>query len=58
MTGNKDYIDELRIKIIKQLDDLKSKIENNEPCPEKNQDIDMLVDISDNIDLCLNNWYY
>ncbi len=49
---------EIREIIIKKLEDLKSKIEVNESCPEKEQDIDMLVEISDYLDSCLNNWYY
>ena len=48
----------LRQNIIKHLKDLLSKIETNESCPEKPQDINMLVSISDKIDECLGNWNY
>lgn len=54
----KAYVPVLRERILKDLELLKQYIETNEPCPEKEQDIDMLVDISDNIEECLNNWHY
>ena len=53
-----NYNEKLRSDILKDLDDLRNKILNNEPCPEKEQDINMLVEISDKIEECLNNWYY
>ena len=52
------YILTIRKQILEDLEDLRNKIENNEPTPEKEQDINMLVEISDNIEACLNNWYY
>ena len=48
----------LRQTIIKRLDDLRSKIENNEELPHGPQDLDLLVGIDDRIEECLNNWYY
>jgi hypothetical protein len=53
-----DYIPVLRKRILEDLKELTEKITNNEPCPEKEQDIDMLIQISDDIENCLNNWYY
>jgi hypothetical protein len=55
---NEEYITELRKNILFNLDDLRKKIENNEPCPEQEQDLDMLVDIYDYIENCLNFWNY
>lgn len=52
------YIPILRKKILEHLDDLREKIEKNEDFPHGEQDIDSLVDIDDNIEDCLNNWYY
>ena len=52
------YIDDLRIRIIEKINDLKEKIENNEPCPEQDQNENMLSEIDDNLEICLNNWYY
>jgi len=53
-----NYIPILRNRIIEHLNDLKDKIENNEPLPHGDQDIDLLCDIETRIDECLNNWYY
>ena len=52
-------MDDLKLRILKKLEDLKTKIETNEPCPEdREQDIHLLFEIDDRIDECLNNWYY
>lgn len=53
-----DYIPTIRKNILSKIDDLRNKIESNEPCPEMEQNIDMLVDIDDYLENCLNNWYY
>jgi len=53
-----NYIDGLRSRILKQLDDLRSKIETNEPFPEGEQSVSDLHDIQEWIEHCLNNWYY
>ena len=52
--------DEERIRknILEKIEDLKTKIETNESLPEAEQDIGLLVDISDYLDSCLGNWYY
>lgn len=48
----------IRQNLVDSLKDLLYKIENNVPCPEKAQTIDILVEISDSVDECLHNWYY
>ena len=48
----------LRKWILEKLNDLKEKIETNEPCPELEQDVNLLIDIDDHLEECLNNWYY
>ena len=48
----------LRKRILEKLNDLKEKIETNEPCPELEQDVNLLIDIDDHLEECLNNWYY
>lgn len=55
---DEEYLEELRERILEKLDDLREKIESNESCPEKEQDLDLLSDIIDNLDECLSNWYY
>lgn len=52
------YIPVVRKQILERIEDLKQKIISNEPLPEKQQDIDTLVEIYDHLDACLNNWYY
>ncbi len=54
----KAYVPVIRKRILEDLETLKNYIEKNEPCPEKEQDVDMLVEISDYIESCLNNWHY
>jgi hypothetical protein len=53
-----NYIDDLRARILKQLADLTEKIETNEPFPESEQSVSDLSDIQENIEQCLNRWYY
>ena len=49
---------QMRKQIFEKIKDLKKKIETNEPCPEQEQNMDLLVDISDYLDNCLDHWYY
>ena len=58
MTDAKLYEMELRKIILNKLQDLKDKIENNEPCPESEQDTDLLVEIDDRLEECLDYWNY
>ncbi len=53
-----DYTKVIRKRILEKLKDLETKIRDNEPLPEGEQGLGLLVEISDNIDLSLNNWYY
>lgn len=48
----------IRDNILKKLKDLQHKIETNEPCPETEQTMELLVGIDDLLETCLNNWYY
>lgn len=48
----------IRKAIIKSLDDLKAKIETDEPFPEDTQDVEFLVDTDDKLSEILNHWYY
>lgn len=49
---------DIRKGIIKKLDDLKAKIETDEPFPEDTQDVEFLVDTDDKLSEILNHWYY
>ena len=51
-------IDNIRENILKQLTELMEKIETNEEFPENEQSISALYKIHDNIEECLNMWYY
>lgn len=55
---DKEYMEKLRKDILSKLEDLKNKIETNEPCPESEQGVHLLVSIDDELESCLNNWYY
>lgn len=48
----------IRDRLVKQLEDLLSKIKDNEPMPHGPQDLKFLCDIEDEIENCLNAWYY
>ena len=49
---------DIRKGIIEKLDDLKAKIESDEPFPEDTQDVEFLVDTDDKLSEILNRWYY
>lgn len=49
---------DIRKRIIEKLDDLKTKIETDEPFPEDTQDVEFLVDTDDKLSEILNRWYY
>lgn len=48
----------LRAKVLEKLEDLKKKIETNEPMPHGDQDYDLLSGVFEQVDGCLTNWYY
>ncbi len=58
MESREKYIPKLKEKVLEQLSDLTDKIENEEPFPHGNIDIDTLCEIKDELDRILNNWYY
>ena len=53
-----DAIPKIRAEILLKIKDLEYKIASNEPCPEKEQDVKLLIEISDYLETCLNNWHY
>lgn len=58
MKAREEYIPVVKEKILKKLEDLKKKIETDEPYPEKNQNVDDLSDIDSSLEEILNKWYY
>jgi len=54
----KKYEVTLRENLLKHIDDLREKISSNEIFPHGSQDLESLVEIDDNIEACLNCWYY
>lgn len=48
----------IRQGLLKHIDDLRKKIAENEPCPEQEQEISLLIEIDDRIIECLGAWYY
>ena len=53
-----ENIKAIRERALEKLEDLKKKIKENEPTPDKEQDYDLLCDIDDHLEQSLNNWYY
>jgi hypothetical protein len=51
-------MEQIRKKILERLEDLKEKIEENTPCPENEQDLELLIEIDDRLEECLGAWYY
>lgn len=58
MQDRENYIPKLKQNIIDKIDDLKTKIETEEPFPHGNMDIEFLGDVSDKIEEILSAWYY
>lgn len=58
MVDRQNYIPKLKFDLLSKLDDLKSKIETEEPFPHGNMNLDFLIEASDRIEEILNNWYY
>ena len=58
MQDRQNYIPKAKEDLLKHLKDLTSKIENEEPFPHGNLDLDTLVEFYDKVDEMLNNWYY
>ena len=54
-----EYREELRARVLTKLEDIKAKLLTNEPMPEdREQDVDLMVEIGDHLEEILNNWYY
>lgn len=51
-------INEFRKRLLDKLEDLTSKIKDETPFPEKEQDLDSIIDIDSEIERILENWYY
>ena len=50
--------EEIRYKVIRNIDDLRKKIIDNEPFPESPQDIQSLLTVNDAVNEILSYWYY
>lgn len=53
-----EYKNEIRKKLLIKIDDLRHKINSNEPMSECTQDVEFLIEINDKIDNCLSEWYH
>ena len=58
MSDRQNYIPKIKSDILNKLNDLKNKIETEEPFPHGNMDLDFLCDVSDELGDILNAWYY
>ena len=58
MVDRQNYIPKMKSDLLDKLNDLKNKIETEEPFPHGNMDLDFLCEVSDKIDEVLNSWYY
>jgi hypothetical protein len=58
MEYRQNYIPKAKSNLLDKLNDLKDKIEKEEPFPHGNMDLDFLVDVSDTLEEVLNRWYY
>lgn len=58
MMDRENYIPKLKNNLLSKLEDIRIKIENEEPFPHGNIDIEFLSDLDDRLDDILNNWYY
>jgi hypothetical protein len=58
MLDRQKYIPVIKEKFLKNLEDLKNKIINEEPFPHGNIDLEILCEFDDTIQELLNNWHY
>jgi hypothetical protein len=58
MVDRQNYIPKMKSDILHRLDDLKNKIEKEEPFPHGNMDIEFLCEVNDKLEQILNMWYY
>jgi hypothetical protein len=48
----------LKSDVLNKINDLRYKIETEEPFPHGNMDLEFLVEASDRLEEILNSWYY
>lgn len=60
MTDKNDpeNIANIRKQVLTKIENLKLLIKTNEPLPHGEQDYDILSDIDEHLETCLNAWYY
>lgn len=58
MIDRQNNIPKMKSDLLKNLDDLRNKIDKEEPFPHGNMDLDFLCRVNDEIDEILNSWYY
>lgn len=58
MSDRQNYIPKMKSDLLNKLNDLKVKIETEEPFPHGNMDLEFLLDVHDKIEEVLTNWYY
>jgi hypothetical protein len=58
MVDRQNCIPKMKSDLLEKLNDLKNKIEVEEPFPHGNMDLDFLCEVSDRLEEVLNNWYY
>jgi len=58
MDEREKFIPILKARILLKIKDLDTKIQNEEPFPEDNITIEDLMNIDDQLEEILNNWYY
>ena len=58
MIDRQNYIPTAKENLLKHLEELASKIKDEEPFPHGNLELDVLIQFDDAIEDILNNWYY
>jgi len=58
MVDRQNYIPILKENLLRHLEELTKKIQNEEPFTHRNMNLDDLGDIDSQINEILNNWYY
>jgi len=58
MASRQASITKLKHDLLRKINDLSEKIQNEEPFPHGNITVDNLVEFGDSLDEVLNNWHY
>lgn len=58
MKSRENFIPELKVRLLDKINDLRLKIENEEPFPHGNMDLEFLSETDDVIESILSNWSY